>query len=66
MTRALPFLFVLLVVAELPLTTRAQQRVDWQDLYRQAITHVQRREWKPAEAFKRLTGRPAKPESARI
>jgi HAE1 family hydrophobic/amphiphilic exporter-1 len=24
------------------------------------------REWKPAEAFKRLTGRPAKPESARI
>jgi tetratricopeptide (TPR) repeat protein len=50
------------LVAALPLS--AQQKVDWQDLYRQAITHVQRREWKPAED-KLLAAIKAGPKSGR-
>jgi hypothetical protein len=61
-TRARSSLIVLLLVASLPLA--AQQKVDWQDLYRQAITHVQRREWKPAED-KLLAAIKASPKSGR-
>jgi tetratricopeptide (TPR) repeat protein len=61
-TRLCCSLVVLLLVASLPLS--AQQKVDWQDLYRQAITHVQRREWKPAED-KLLAAQKAQPKSGR-
>ena len=40
------------------------RQVDWQDLYHQAITHVQQREWKPAEE-KLLTAIGAGPQSGR-
>src|SRR5215207_2680093 len=56
------FVVVTLVLASLPLS--AQQKVDWADLYRQAITHVQRREWKPAEE-KLLAAIKAGPKSGR-
>ena len=38
--------------------------MDWADLYRQGITHVQRREWKPAEE-KLLAAQKAGPASGR-
>lgn len=59
--RRFPLVFLLLL-ASLPVS--AQQKVDWQDLYRQAITHVQRREWKPAED-KLLAATKAGPKSGR-
>ena len=62
MRRARHFAIVLLLLASLPVS--AQQKVDWQDLYRQAITHVQRREWKPAED-KLLAAIKAGPKSGR-
>ena len=55
-------LVLVLLLASLPVS--AQQKVDWQDLYRQAITHVQRREWKPAED-KLLAAIKAGPKSGR-
>jgi tetratricopeptide (TPR) repeat protein len=53
---------VLVTLVSLPLA--AQQKVDWADLYRQAIGHVQRREWKPAED-KLLVAMKAGPKSGR-
>jgi len=56
------FVAACLLLASLPLV--AQQKVDWQDLYRQAVSHVQRSEWKPAED-KLLAAIKAGPKSGR-
>src|SRR5687767_4098414 len=53
--------FVLLF-ALTPLT--AQSNRDWQDLYREAIAHVAKRDWKPAED-KLLAAKKAGPPSGR-
>ena len=53
---------LVLVVATVPLAAQTAQ--DWDDLYREAIRHVQRREWKPAED-KLLAAIKAGPKSGR-